>query len=195
MSATKNFLKRLFGGWFLALFGVFLAIREVGTVLRGEFRCRIVSLDGVVTDDWFLVFNAATTVGHNSLLNVGFRASTQITAWFVGLINGSGYSAVAAGDTMASHAGWTEYTAYTETTRQAWSPGAASGGVVVNASAIVFTNGGSTGSIQGMFLASSSTKSEAVSTLYSTAVEASPRSLAAGATFQVYYQVTLTPVS
>ncbi|HUR53503.1 MAG TPA: hypothetical protein VMZ71_05210, partial [Gemmataceae bacterium] len=79
--------------------------------------------------------------------------------------------------------------------RQTWTPAAASGGVVVNSTVVTFTNGGATGSIQGMFLASNSTKGGTTGTLYSTAVEASPRSLAAGATFQVYYQVTLTPVS
>jgi hypothetical protein len=193
MAFLKKFVRRFLVGWLLALYERWKSAREVGTVLKGEFRCRITNPDGTVED--FAIPNAATTVGHNSLLNVGFRASTQITAWYIGLINGSGYSAVSASDTMASHSGWTEYTAYTETTRQQWSPAAASGGVVVNSSAIVFTNGGSAGSIQGMFLASSSTKSETASTLYSTAVESSPRSLAAGATFQVYYQVSLVPVS
>lgn len=188
------FFKRLFGGWFLALLGVWQGLHDTRCVLRGEFRCRIISPDGVVTDE-FAVPNAATVVGENSLLNVGFRASTQITAWYVGLINGSGFSTVSSADTMASHAGWTEYTTYSETVRQTWSPGAASGGVLVNSTVMVFTNGGSTGSIQGMFLASSSTKSETGSVLFSTAAESSPRSLAASATFQVYYQVTLSPVS
>ncbi len=190
MSVRKPLARLFLGGLHLSA-----SAREVGTELRGEFRCRILDpVTGEVVDD-FKVANAPVTVGLNSLLNVGFRATTQITAWYVGLINGSGFSAVSASDTMASHAGWTEYTAYSEPVRQTWSPGAASGGVLVNSSVMTFTNGGATGSIQGMFLASSSTKGEAVSTLYSTAVESSPRSLAAGATFQVYYQVTLTPVS
>lgn len=189
------FLKRLFARLVFGILHGWFSYRESRSVLRGEFRCRILDpVTGAVTDD-FVVPNAAVTAGHNSLLNVGFRASTQITAWYVGLINGSGFSAVSASDTMASHPGWTEYTAYSETVRQTWTPGAASGGVIVNGTVMTFTNGGSQGNIQGMFLASSSTKSEALSTLYSTAVESSPRTLAISAPFQVYYQVTLTPVS
>lgn len=193
MFSTQG-LKRFVSRRFLSLYDRFWSMREAGTVLKGEWRCRIVNPDGSVAEDW-AVPNAATTVGLNSLLDVGFRAQTQITAWYVGLINGSGYSAVSSADTMSSHSGWTEYTAYTETNRQQWSPSAASGGVITNSSVVTVTNGGSAGSIQGMFLVSNNTKGGTTGTLYSTAVEASPRSLAAGATFQMYYTVTLTPVS
>lgn len=183
-------LKRLF----LLLFGAYLSVRDAGLVLRGEWRCRIVNPDGTVAEDW-AVPNGITTAGLNSLLDVGFRAQTQITAWYIGLINASGYSAVSAADTASSHSGWTEYTAYSEVTRQQWSPSAASGGVITNATVVTVTNGGASGSIQGMFLISNSTKGGATGTLYSTAVESTPRSLAAGASFQMYYTVTGTPVS
>jgi hypothetical protein len=188
-------LKRLVNGWLLRLLGVALSLREAGCKLKGEFRYRIVNPDGTVEYDWAVCPNGAATVGLNSLLDVGFRAQTQITAWYISLINASGYSAVSSADTMSSHAGWTEYTSYTETNRQQWSPAAAASGSITNTTVVTFTNGGSAGSIQGMFLTSSNTKGGTTGTLYSTAVESSPRSLAAGATFQVYYGVTLSPVS
>lgn len=190
-----RFLKKLLGRGLFAAWDKAADVRWARLALRGTFRCRIFAPDGVTVVDDFVVANAATTVGLNYLLDGSFRAGTQITAWYIGLINGSGFSAVSAGDTMSSHAGWTELTVYSEATRQQWSPGAASGGVLVNASPVVFTNGGATASIQGMFLTSSSTKSGTTGTLYSTAVEGSPRSLAASSPFQVYYQVDLTPVS
>lgn len=191
------FLKRLFGGWFLTLYHYFRSVRETSSQLRGVFYCRILDpVTGEVVEE-FEIANAATTVGENSLLNVGFRGTTQITAWYVGLINGSGFGSVSSADTMASHSGWTEYTGYSESVRQTWSPGAAASGSIVNTTAMTFTNGGSPATIQGMFLASSATKSETASVLYSTAVESggTPRSLAASAPFQINYQVVLTPVS
>lgn len=190
-----TFLKRLLTGWFLTLYHYFRSARESRCVLRGEFRVRVFDpVTGEQVDEWVFA-NATTTAGLNSLLNVGFRNTTQITAWYVGLINGSGFGSVSSADTMASHAGWSEYTGYSEGVRQTWSPGAAASGSIVNSTAMTFTNGGSPATIQGMFLASSSTKGESASTLYSTAVDSSPRSLAASAPFQVNYQVTLVPVS
>jgi hypothetical protein len=59
---------------------------------------------------------------HNLVVNQGlqdmnakyFSGSSYTAAWFLGLVTGPGSGTTfAAGDTLASHAGWTENTAYT----------------------------------------------------------------------------------
>lgn len=161
--------------------------------VAGMFFCRLLDPDGSVVDEW-RVPNGAVTVGLNYLLDAGFRAQSQLGSWYIGLINDSSFTGLSASDTMSSHSGWVEATGYSNATREQWSPGAASGGVLINASAISFTIN-ATFNVKGMFLTSNSTKSGTTGTLWATAVETSARSVTSGQTFQVYYQLTLTPVS
>lgn len=162
--------------------------------VQGIAKCRILNADGSVAEDWFDIHNAATTVGLNYLLETGFRSGSPVTTWYCGLINDSGFSAVAAGDTMGSHAGWTELTNYTESVRQTWTPAAASGGIVQNATAMAFTISGAR-TVRGIFITSVNTKAGTTGTLWATAVEAAGRSLTDTQVFQVVYQVILSPVS
>ncbi len=83
---------------------------------------------------------------------------------YIGLTDGT--QTVAAGDTMASHAGWVEITAYDEAVRQTWGQGAASGGVTTNASAVTFTANGTT-TVGGGFLTTDNTKGGTTGTLFS----------------------------
>lgn len=74
----------------------------------------------------------------------------------LGLTDGT--PTVAAGDTMASHAGWTEVTAYDEANRVAWSGAAASGQSRTNSgSPASFTINASV-TVGGLFMASNNTK-------------------------------------
>src|SRR3972149_7153411 len=64
--------------------------------------------------------NGITNVGVHYLLEVGFRDGVapnpaQIATWYAGLIDNASFTAVAAGDTSASHAGWVEADEYDET--------------------------------------------------------------------------------
>lgn len=53
--------------------------------------------------------NVVATVGKNLMLDTAFAgAAYTVTGPYMGLISSSSYSAVAAGDTMSSHAGWLE---------------------------------------------------------------------------------------
>src|SRR5687768_11508230 len=74
--------------------------------------------------------NGITTAGLNHALETQFRGGSAVNPWKLGLIDGSSTPALAAADTMSSHAGWTEVTAYAEAARPDWSPAAASGGIV-----------------------------------------------------------------
>lgn len=163
--------------------------------LAGRFKCWMTDQQTgrVVRKPWYIK-NGAATVGVNYVLNTAFRGTSQLSTWYCGIIAASGYSGVSVNDTMSSHSGWTELTGYSESVRQTWSPGAAAAGVIANSTAMAFTINATT-TAQGIFIASSSTKSETASTLWATAVEASSFSVTSGVVFNAIYEVTLTPVS
>ena len=56
------------------------------------------------------VTNLVTTGGKNDLLDKYFAGSSYTATWYVGL---KGTGAIAASDTLSSHAGWSEITPYT----------------------------------------------------------------------------------
>lgn len=123
-----------------------------------------------------VIHNLTTTEGKNSLGNVYLRASTQITAWYVGL---KGTGAVSAADTAASHAAWAEFTSYSESVRQTLTLAAFSSGASNNSSSpAVFTLNGS-GTVGGAFVASVSTKGSTSGVLFSVANFASDQAVAA----------------
>ena len=70
---------------------------------------------------------------HNLVVNVGlafvnttfFKGSGYTAAWYVGIYGPASSNNPSSTDTMASHAGWTEVTAYTNATRPAATFGAA----------------------------------------------------------------------
>ncbi len=136
--------------------------------------------------------NGVTTAGGNYLLDAGLRNQTQLANWYIGLISGTGFTALALADTMASHVNWTEFTAYDEATRQAWTPGAAGGMAITNpvrASFTISTNGSL---IRGAFLASDNTKGGSSGTLWSTGAIAGNRTMNDGQILRVDYQTLLT---
>ena len=111
---------------------------------------------------------------HNLVVNEGlqdmnskyFKGSGYTAAWFLGLVTGPGSGTTyAAGNTLATHAGWTENTAYTTTggagVRAAVTFGTATTAdpsVIANtASPSVFTMTSNAQTIAGAFLASVST--------------------------------------
>jgi hypothetical protein len=82
---------------------------------------------------------------------------------YAGLTDGTPTDA--AGDTMASHAGWLEMAGYDEATRPAWGQGEPSSKVVTNASAITFTMDGTDTTIGGAFITTDNTKDGTSGTL------------------------------
>lgn len=135
--------------------------------------------------------NDITNEGKNTLFEVMFHDGTQIAAssWFIGLISNSGYSALAAADTMASHAGWTEFTAYTQGTRVAWGPGAAASQSITNSSPATFDINAS-GTVKGIFLVSNSTKSGTTGKLWATALFAADVPVSNGDQLRATYTVS-----
>ena len=75
---------------------------------RYGLRC----LDAAGRVKWHAAFhNLVTDVGKDSLLDIMFDAATQVTSWYLGLVSGASPT-FAAADTLASHAGWTEFSSY-----------------------------------------------------------------------------------
>jgi hypothetical protein len=115
--------------------------------------------------------NYITNEGRTRLLNVMFNSGTPITAWWMGLVDSTSFTAYSQGDSYAQIGGtngWAENTSYTDdansnsaTTRPAWGAGSAtvtgtSPTAVVtttNASPAVFdiTSGGN-GTVKGLFI-------------------------------------------
>ena len=133
-------------------------------------------------------WNGITTAGINNLFNVYFGATSKASAWYLGLIASSGYSALSAADTISSHAGWTEETSnYSQTNRPTWTPASASGGSVSNSSSVDFTMTGSV-TVKGIFVVNENTKGGTTGTLWATALFTSgDQALVIGQTLKVTY--------
>ena len=139
---------------------------------------------------------------HNLVVNTGlqymntqfFKGSSYTAAWYLGLITGPGSGTTyAAADTLASHAGWTEYTDYSGA-RKAVTFGTATTAdpsVIATSSALSFSISGSGGTVAGAFLCTVSSGTSGV--LFSEADFQSPgdRVVVSGDTLNVTYTFSL----
>jgi len=109
--------------------------------------------------------NLVVTAGLNDSLDKHLKGSGYTAAWYIGLTDGT--PTPAAGDTMASHAGWVEVTAYDEAARQTATFGTVAAGSVDNSgSPAVFTISTNATVIGGAFLVTVSTKGGTTGVLY-----------------------------
>jgi len=149
---------------------------------RAEFRDPEGNL--IHTAEWQ---NLIVDSGLNQLLDSGLASAGP---WYIGLTDGA--PTVAAGDTMASHTGWTEVTGYDETAREVWTPGSVTGKAVNNnASAAQFTITNNSTTIGGAFLADSATKGGTTGLLFAAgAFDQGDVTLSAGSTITVTAEFT-----
>jgi len=140
--------------------------------------------------------NLVVNVGLAYMAGSALTSVTQITSWYIGLYGAGATNSPAAGDTMSSHAGWTEVIAYSQATRVACTfvtATTANPSVATNsASVAAFTINGTT-TVGGAFLTSGSAKSGTAGTLFSAADFSSPgdRSVVSGDTLNVTYTLSL----
>ena len=161
----------------------------------GMFTVQCFDKDGVLK--WEATKNnLVVNVGLKDMNDKYFSGSAYTAAWYVGLYGAAASNNPAAGDTMSSHAGWVEVTAYSQATRPAATFGAATTAdpsVISNsASVAVFTINGTT-TVGGAFLTSNSTKGGTTGTLFSASDFTAPgdRSVVSGDTLNVLYSFSL----
>jgi len=132
--------------------------------------------------------NLVVNAGLNKLLDVGLVGSTAVATWYCGLI-GTGET-IASGDTMASHAGWTEVTAYGTAARAAFTF-VRTNQTVSNSAATISYAINTAASIAGAFVSSDSTKSGTTGTLLAGVAFASgDKGMSDGDTLTVTYAIT-----
>ncbi len=129
-----------------------------------------------------LVPNLVVTVGKNDLLDKYFKGSAYTAAWYMGL---KGTGSIVAGDTLASHAGWSEVTPYAGN-RPAITFGTTSGGS--NTATAVSYSINATATVAGAFVCSVNTGTSGI--LYSASDFAASRSVVSGDTLNVTLTVT-----
>lgn len=133
--------------------------------------------------------NLVVTTGRNDLLDKYFKGSTYTAAHYMGLVADG--PTIIAGDTMASHAGWTEVTDYDESTRPSISWGSVSSGALPS-SGVDFTMS-TTVTVAGLFITTNSTKGGSSGTLYcATTFTAGDKSLQDDDVLTVTYQASYT---
>jgi hypothetical protein len=142
--------------------------------------------DGVLLHE-FDFHNDVMTEGKNKVLDTAFGGVTQIGTWYLGLINNTPTPTIAAADTLASHAGWTEATAYSGN-RKEWTDASASGGLKSYTALSEFTIN-ATITLYGCFLASAA--SGTTGTLFSAGAFPTTPSYINGDVIKIGYGVRL----
>ena len=140
--------------------------------------------------------NLVVNAGLAYMAGTALTSVTQITTWYIGLYGAGASNTPAAGDTMASHAGWTEVTDYSNATRVAATfvtATTANPSVVTNAASPATFNINGTTTVGGAFLTSGSAKGGTTGTLFSAADFSAPgdRSVVSGDIISVTYTFSL----
>jgi hypothetical protein len=144
--------------------------------------------------------NLVVTVGRNEILDKALAGSGYTAVAYMGLISSVGYSAIAAGDTMSSHAGWDEagpsYAPDYSGNRKTCVWSAAAAGAKSLSAALSFAPSES-GTLKGAFIVfgsgASATKDNTGGVLLSAGTfDEGDRSVVSGDTVNISYTITLS---
>jgi hypothetical protein len=160
----------------------------------GRFRMECYDKDGLLK--WEAESqNLVVNVGLQYMAGTALTSTTQITTWYIGLYGAGASNTPAAGDTMSSHAGWTEVTPYSGARPTATFAAAtnANPSVVTNTASPASFSINATQTVGGAFLVSNSTAGGSTGTLFSAADFQSPgdRNVVSGDTLNVSYTFSL----
>lgn len=108
--------------------------------------------------------NLVVNEGINDALDKYFRGSSYTAAHYIGITGGS--PTFAAADTMSSHSGWTEVTAYSQSTRPQAVWGSVSSQQISNSGSPAQFSVTSSVTIGGAFITTNSTKDGTSGVLY-----------------------------
>lgn len=154
----------------------------------GVYKVECLDADGHVK--WVEEFNnLVVNEGLNSMNNVYFYYSStaQIQTWYMGLM-GAVTSGVAAGDTLASHTGWAEFTDYSGNRPSiSWASSTTASPSVITSSARSFSITG-TGTVTGAFVCSVTSGTSGV--LFSAKTFSASRNVVSGDTLNVTYSLS-----
>ena len=180
------------------------AVEDESVGIAGHYHMECRDKDGNLK--WEESFpNLVNAIGKELLLNTLLKGvSYTVVGPFLGLINSS--PTFLAADTMTSHAGWTEFIAYTvggsavrgtAVFASATSAGLSPANITSSlATAITYTITGAGGTVAGCFLVTGagavSTQSSTAGTLYSAGAFAVPKVTTVGDTVSVTYTTTAT---
>jgi hypothetical protein len=140
--------------------------------------------------------NLVVNVGLADMNDKYFSGSGYSATWYLGLYGAASSNNPAAGDTMASHAGWTEVTDYSQSTRPAATFGSATvadPSVIDNSGSVAVFSINNTVTVGGAFLTSNNTKGGTTGILFSASDFQAPgdRNVVSGDTLNVTYQFSL----
>lgn len=160
----------------------------------GVYKIQCVGADGRIKweDE---MHNLVVNEGLQNMVSVYLDAAAQTTTWYIGLITGPGSgTTIAAGDTLALHTGWTEFTDYAGNRKTAtFGTATTADPSVINntASPASFSISGAGGTVAGAFLASVATGTTGI--LFSASDFQAPgdRVVVSGDTLNVTYTFSL----
>jgi hypothetical protein len=166
-----------------------LLVPDHKLVVGGRFTGQLIR-EGVVIeeiDDANLVVNE----GLNYLLNSSIAGQSPLTSWYIGLFSGN-YTptATVTGATIASAS--TEFTGYSESTRQPYSTATSTAQQMTNSASPAQFTMSAAGTIYGAFLVSQSAKGGNTGTLLAAAQFSSPKTVASGDLLVLTYTVGAT---
>ena len=180
------------------------AVEEESVGIAGHYHMECRDKDGNLK--WEESFpNLVNSIGKQLLMDTLLKGvAYTVVGPFLGLINSS--PTFLAADTMTSHAGWTEFIAYTvggsavrgtAVFASATSAGLSPANITSSlATAITYTITGAGGTVSGCFLVTGagavSTQSSTAGTLYSAGAFAVPKITTVGDTVSVTYSTTAT---
>ncbi len=155
--------------------------------IYGEGALRCVNADGSLA--WSRYFhNAPTAAGLDYLAAAGFTAGAQQTTWYIGLISLAGFSGLAIGDTISSHAGWKECVQYSGN-RPTWVN--TEGGQQVSSNGVFTFPVTGSDTIHGMFAVSNNTPGGNGGVLWATALLSADAAIAPGQSVTGNYTIKL----
>ena len=180
-------LKKLFSGaadfFVKALIYVF-GLSGFGAKVNHRYKIECFEYEGGPLK-WVKEFNnLVTTAGLNQYLDAALKTGLASPAWFVGLVTAKS-GAYDAGDTMASHSGWTDGQPYSEGARQAWTPGTIASGSVSNTASPAIFSINTSATIYGAFMTDSSTLAGTSGTLLGVGDLGSAQSVNSGNSLQI----------
>lgn len=163
---------------------------QEGSAINGSYTVECLDAQGNVK--WSeTIKNLVVTVGKNYMLDETFAGISYSATWYLGLVDGATSPTYAAGNTMASHSGWSEFTGYSNGARPQPTWSAASSGA--KSTTATSFNINASGTVAGAFMTTDSTISGTTGTLFSAGnFTGGSRTVASGDTLNVTYTATLT---